>query len=97
MNQADNEFSTQNITPRLISQIVDALKNKAYGSVEIYIQNYTVTQITERTITKVSTPKISRKISKVSNNGMDIVEYHDRRSVRELDLPHGSYPFNHQI
>ncbi|KKS02853.1 MAG: hypothetical protein UU56_C0027G0001, partial [Candidatus Curtissbacteria bacterium GW2011_GWA2_41_24] len=31
MNQADNEFSTQNITPRLISQIVDALKNKAYG------------------------------------------------------------------
>jgi len=72
MNQADNEFSTQNITPRLISQIVDALKNKAYGSVEIYIQNYTVTQITERTITKVSTPKISRKISKVSNNGQDL-------------------------
>lgn len=54
MNQTDDEFSTQNITPALISQIIEAVKNKAYGSVEIYIQNHTVTQITERTITKVA-------------------------------------------
>jgi len=54
MSQTDNDFSTQKISPQLIGQIVDALKNKAYGSIEIYIQNYTVTQITERTITKVS-------------------------------------------
>lgn len=55
MNQRrDQDFSTEKITPQLISQIIDALKNKAYGSVEIYIQNYTVVQITERTITKVS-------------------------------------------
>ena len=54
MDQPDHDFSTQSVSPQLVSQIVDALKNKAYGSVEIYIQNYRVTQITERTITKVS-------------------------------------------
>ena len=54
MDHQDSDFSTQKITPQLISQIVDALKNKAFGSVEIYIQNHTVTQITERTITKVA-------------------------------------------
>ena len=54
MDQPDHDYSTQKIKPQLISQIVDALHNKAFGSVEIYIQNYRVTQITERTITKVS-------------------------------------------
>ena len=48
-----SDFSTQQITPQLISQIIDAIKNKAYGSVEIYIENYQVTQISERTITKL--------------------------------------------
>ena len=72
MHQTDKDFSTQNITPQLIGQIIEHIKNKAYGSVEIYIQNHTVTQITERTITKVSAPKISRKISKVSNNGQNL-------------------------
>jgi hypothetical protein len=55
MNQADKDFSTQNVSPQLVSQIVDAVKNKAYGSVEIYIQNYNVVQITERTIRKIKT------------------------------------------
>lgn len=54
MNQADTDYSTLQITPQLISQIVDALKNKAFGSIEIYIENYTVMQITERTITKLA-------------------------------------------
>lgn len=72
MNQTDQDFSTENITPQLISQIIDALKNKAYGSVEIYIQNYTITQITERTITKVLNPKSPRKVSAVKNNGQDL-------------------------
>ena len=53
MNQGENDFSTQKISPTLISQIVDALKNKHYGSVEIFIENYTVTQITQRSITKL--------------------------------------------
>ena len=53
MDQTDNDFSTQRITPQLVAQIIEALRNKAYGSVEIYIQNHRVVQITERTITKV--------------------------------------------
>lgn len=58
----DSDFSTQNISPTLISQIIDAIKNKAYGSIEIYIQNHEVTQITERTITKLcAEPKYSAK------------------------------------
>ena len=54
MNQSDQEYSTQSITPNLVSQIVDALRNKAYGSVEIYVENYKVIQITQRTITKLN-------------------------------------------
>lgn len=53
MSQFDSDFSTQKITPELITQIVEAIKNKAFGSVEIYIENYNVTQITNRTITKM--------------------------------------------
>jgi hypothetical protein len=56
MNQADSDYSTQQISPALISQIIEAIKNKAYGSVEIYVENHTVTQITERTINKVCKP-----------------------------------------
>ncbi len=68
MNQADLQFSTQKITPQLISQIIDALKNKAFGSVEIYIENFSVTQITERTITKVARKNnMSRKMPIVKN------------------------------
>ena len=54
MDTADNVYSTQKITPELISQIVDALRNKAYGSIEIYVENYSVTQITERSIKKLA-------------------------------------------
>lgn len=63
MNQADVDFSTIKITPQLISRIVDALKNKSYGSIEIYVENYNVTQITERTITKLARKNPNRKIS----------------------------------
>lgn len=52
-NQSESDYSTVKITPQLISQIVDALRNKAYGSIEIYVENYNVTQITQRTITKL--------------------------------------------
>jgi len=67
MSQADNDFSTQKITPQLIAQVVDALRNKAFGSVEIYIQNYNVVQITERTITKVTKTTIQKTQGIVKN------------------------------
>lgn len=63
MNQADSDFSTIKITPQLVSRIVDALRNKPYGSIEIYVENYNVVQITERTITKLAKRNEQRKIS----------------------------------
>lgn len=63
MNQADSDFSTQKITPQLISQIVDALRGKSCGSIEIYVENYNVVQITERKITKLARKNEGRKIS----------------------------------
>jgi len=69
MDQTDHEFSTQKITTELISQIVAALKDKAYGSVEIYIENYKVVQITQRTITKLknSNGNGQKKIVQIKN------------------------------
>ncbi|OGE12603.1 hypothetical protein A3G14_00160 [Candidatus Curtissbacteria bacterium RIFCSPLOWO2_12_FULL_38_9] len=66
MNLADfpGDYSTQKISPNLVSRIIDVLKNKAYGSVEIYIENFNVVQITERTITKLAKPKaVNRRFS----------------------------------
>jgi hypothetical protein len=59
MSTADfqDDYSTQKISPSLVSKIIDVLRNKAYGSVEIYIENYNVTQITERNIIKLTQPK----------------------------------------
>ncbi len=49
------DFSTQHISPSLIEEIVHALHAvNQYGSVEIYVQNSTVTQITVRNIRKTS-------------------------------------------
>ena len=49
------DYSTQNISEALVSEIVHALKTvSTYGSVEIYIQNSVVTQITVRNIKKTS-------------------------------------------
>ncbi len=68
-DQTDHEFSTQKITTELIGQIITALKDKAYGSVEIYIENYKVVQITQRTITKLrnSNGNGQKKIVQIKN------------------------------
>jgi len=47
-------YSTQEISPTLIDEIKDALKGLSYGSVEIYIVNNEVTQITKRLIRKTN-------------------------------------------
>lgn len=61
MDAAENVYSTQKISPDLISQIVDALRNKAYGSVEIYVENYNVVQISERSIKKLAKSNRAKK------------------------------------
>ena len=49
------DYSTQNISESLIVEIKSALQSvKTYGSIEIYIQNGVVTQITVRNIKKTN-------------------------------------------
>ncbi|MBI2617195.1 DUF2292 domain-containing protein [Candidatus Gottesmanbacteria bacterium] len=49
------DYSTKKITRDLLEEIKQALKNiRGWGSVEIYVQNNKVTQITERNIRKTS-------------------------------------------
>ncbi len=56
------EYSTKIISETLVREVKNALQSvKSYGSVEIYIQNGVVTQITVRNIRK------TEKLSK--NNG----------------------------
>ena len=46
-------YSTKKISKTLVVEITDALKSvKSYGSVEIYIQNGAVSQISVRNIKK---------------------------------------------
>jgi hypothetical protein len=45
--------STKLIDDKLLQDIADALKNvRGWGSVEVFVQNYKVVQITERNIKK---------------------------------------------
>jgi len=51
-------YSTKNISDSLMLELKNALQSvKTYGSVEIYIQKATVTQITVRNIKKTSKVK----------------------------------------
>jgi hypothetical protein len=60
-----HDYSTQKLSPKLLSELKQALKSvNSYGSVEVYIQDNTVTQITVRSIKKTHAQKL--KGSKVS-------------------------------
>lgn len=48
------DYSTKTITGKLLSEIEAALKNLDYGSVELYVVNGEVTQITKRQIKKTN-------------------------------------------
>jgi len=51
--QQKSLVSSPKISPKLIEEIIQAINNiRGWGSVEIYIQNYSVVQITERNIRK---------------------------------------------
>lgn len=50
---SDINYSTKRVNQQLIDEIISSLKSvSGYGSVEIYIHNYKVTQITVRDIKK---------------------------------------------
>ncbi len=49
------DYSTKQVKQDLVKEIVEALKNiRGWGSVEIYVQDYKVVQITERNIKKTN-------------------------------------------
>lgn len=49
----DQKYSTKTISSHLLGELEDSLKSvQGWGSVEIFIQDYNVTQITEKNIKK---------------------------------------------
>ena len=49
------DYSTKQVSSELVDEVVDALKNiRGWGSVEIFVQDYRVVQITERNIKKTT-------------------------------------------
>jgi hypothetical protein len=50
-----NDYSTKVISTALLEEIAEALQNiRGWGSVEIYVQDHKVVQITERNIKKTN-------------------------------------------
>lgn len=47
-------YSTRRISPQLLEEIKQALLGLAYGSIEIYVVDHEVTQITRRLIKKTN-------------------------------------------
>ena len=57
-----NNNSTKQISDELLKEVIVALKNiRGWGSVEIYVQDFKVVQITERNIKKTTSITISSK------------------------------------
>ena len=49
------DYSTKKISSDLLSEVKSALKNiRGWGSVELYVQDWRVVQITERNIKKTA-------------------------------------------
>lgn len=49
------DYSSKQVSPKLVNEIVDALKNiRGWGSVEIFVQDHKVVQIVERNIKKTN-------------------------------------------
>ena len=51
---AESLYSTAKISDRLIEEIKEALKGLDFGSIELYVQNGEITQITRRDIRKTN-------------------------------------------
>jgi len=60
------DYSTKKVNDPLVKEIVEALKNiRGWGSVEIYVQDYKVVQITERNIKKTANRPSSSQAVKI--------------------------------
>lgn len=63
------EYSTKEVTSQLLEEIKNALQSVSYGSIEIYISDDNVTQITTRTIKKTSITMNQKSERKSKSNG----------------------------
>jgi hypothetical protein len=60
------DYSTKKISDKLILEIIEALGNiRGWGSVEIFVQDHKVVQITERNIKKTPNQDTSRRTVKL--------------------------------
>lgn len=57
----DTDYSTRVITPRLLADIRDVLEGLQYGSIELYVTDGEVTQITKRQIKKTKNDILQKK------------------------------------
>lgn len=60
------DYSTLRISPQLLEEIKSSLSHLDWGSIEIYVQNSTVVQITRRQIKKTTNAKATTKTSNSS-------------------------------
>jgi len=58
----DSPYSTKFISKQLIEEIKQGLRDLDFGSLEIYVVNREVTQITKRQIKKTNNIETKRKI-----------------------------------
>lgn len=50
-----NNYSTKQVSDELVKEVISALKNiRGWGSIEVYVQDFKVVQITERNIRKTT-------------------------------------------
>ena len=57
-----SDYSITNISPKLLLEIKEAIENiKGWGSVEIFVQDSEVVQITERNIKKTNNNTMDQK------------------------------------
>lgn len=62
------DYSTRNVSKELIGEIIEALTNiRGWGSVEIYVQDNKVVQITERNIKKTISTLARSKTVKIGS------------------------------
>lgn len=62
-----DHYSTVKVSDQLLADIKETLQGLDYGSVELYVQNSSVTQITKRHIKKTTQgvkPLLTRKTKK---------------------------------
>lgn len=63
------DYSTKRISSQLLEEIKAALQSVNFGSIEIYVTDSNVTQITTRTIKKTSTTLGNGTSKKSQSNG----------------------------